>query len=138
MVRRVRPARVASRVASAVAALTLAAVVVAGCSNDALALARAACGHVDQSLADWHRALHATGSAAEHDGREALRQLEDALPLAAAATSANGAWNPLQTTLQQSSRTSEGNLVGALRRQCAATSPAHATTTTTPPTTTTS
>jgi hypothetical protein len=122
----------------AVGALALAGIVLAGCSNGASTLARQACAHVDRSLADYHQALPSTGATAERDGRAALAQLEDALPLAAAATSDNGAWNALQTTLQQASRTSEGNLVEALRRQCAALTPSSTTTTATRPTTTTS
>lgn len=101
--------------------LAISGVALSACSNDGLALARQACTHVRNSLVDYTRAQHASSAAtASADAREAFRQLEVALPLAAAANSADPRWNPLMTTLQEIGRTSEANLARALSAQCAA------------------
>jgi hypothetical protein len=57
--------------------------------------------------------------AARHELQEANNQLQDAEPLAAAATSDNGQWNALMTTLQEIGRVDEGHLLVALKAQCA-------------------
>jgi hypothetical protein len=103
------------------AALCLA-VLLSGCSQqDALGLARQACGHVSRSIHLYDDALSATTrSAAERELQEANNQLQVAEPLAAAATSDNGQWNALMTTLQEIGRVDEGHLLIALRAQCSA------------------
>jgi hypothetical protein len=56
---------------------------------------------------------------ARHELQYANNQLQDAEPLAAAATSDNGQWNALMTTLQEIGRVDEGHLLVALKAQCA-------------------
>ncbi len=101
--------------------LTVSALALAGCGSGAgLSLARQACGHVDRSLAIYAQAARtpdAGRSAALQSA--ALGQLRQALPLAAQATSDDGTWAGLMTTISESSRVEEGNLVPALRLQCA-------------------
>ena len=96
-------------------------VALSACSNDGTSLAQQACVHVDKSIKLYTQAEHSSNAArAEQEANEAVEQLEAAEPLAAAANSANPAFNPLMTTLQEIGRTSEANLVQALEAQCAA------------------
>jgi hypothetical protein len=102
------------------AALGLA-LLLGGCANAGSSLAQAACVHVSASIRLFRQAEHATTAAAARGKVEkAAGELEQALQLAARATSANPAFNPLMTTLQEIGRTSEANLIPALRAQCAA------------------
>jgi hypothetical protein len=48
----------------------------------------------------------------------ATSQLGTALPLAAQATSDDGSWNELMTTIQEGGRVSEGVLIPSLRASC--------------------
>lgn len=108
---------------AAVALAGALAVALSGCTNGATALAKQACVHVDASIRLYTQAEHETDVAtARRKADEAIGQLEDALPIAARANSADAAFNPLMTTLQEIGRTSESNLIPALRAQCAATS----------------
>ncbi|HVC14198.1 MAG TPA: hypothetical protein VND62_04985 [Acidimicrobiales bacterium] len=103
------------------AACAAAALLLSGCSNGGSSLAQAACVHVDASIRLYTQSEHATSAArAREKVDQATAQLDQALQLAARATSANPAFNPLMTTLQEIGRTSEKNLVSALRAQCAA------------------
>jgi hypothetical protein len=83
-------------------------------------LAQQACVHVTLSVADYQRAENPTTSAAAAARlqREADQELRDALPLAAAANSADGSWNSLMTTISEGANVDEGHLVPALRAQC--------------------
>ena len=92
-----------------------------GCSQqDALALARQACGHVARSVRLYDEGVTSPVRAtARQDLQAANNQLQDAEPLAAAATSDNGEWNALMTTLQEIGRVDEGHLLVALKAQCA-------------------
>jgi hypothetical protein len=97
------------------------AALLSGCSQqDALGLARQACAHVAKSVRLYDEGLtspvHAT---ARKELQEANDQLQDAEPLAAAATSDNGEWNALMTTLQEIGRVDEAHLLVALKAQCA-------------------
>ena len=95
----------------------------ASCSDAGASLARQACVHISRSIQLYSQAEHATAAArARAKANEAAGQLEKALPLAAQANSADPAYNPLMTTLQEIGRTSEANLIPALRAQCAAAS----------------
>ncbi len=97
------------------------ALLLGGCSNSGAALAQAACVHIYDSIHLYTEAEHATSTAtvrAEVD--RATSQLNQALPLAARANSADPAFNPLMTTLQEAGRTAESNLIAALRAQCEA------------------
>ncbi len=97
-------------------------VVLASCSSvhDGQALAQQACVHVNRSVADWvdsQRAGTPTATAASLQQR-AAQQLRLALPLAAAATSDDGTWNSLMTTISEIESVDEGHLVPALHAQC--------------------
>lgn len=121
MARGCRSARTVRRIITALALSSGVAVLLAGCSNSGTALAKQACVHVDASIRLYTQAEHETDSAtARRKADEAIGQLEDALPIAAQANSADAAFNPLMTTLQEIGRTSETNLIPALRAQCAA------------------
>lgn len=121
MAGRRRGAGTVRRLTAAAALSGGAAVLLAACSNSGTALAKQACVHVDRSVHLFIQAEHATDpSTARSKAKEAVGQLEAALPIAAQATSANAAYNPLMTTLQEIGRTSEANLIPALRAQCAA------------------
>lgn len=107
--------------ALAAAASVAAALLLSGCSNAGSSLAQAACVHIDASIHLYDQAEHArTAADARAKVDRAAAELEAALQLAARATSANPAFNPLMTTLQEIGRTSEANLIPALRAQCAA------------------
>lgn len=95
--------------------------VMAGCANsNALALVRQACVHVRHSLDDYARIHSAPSPAvAQADTASALGQLQAALPLAATAAGEDGQWQAFSTTLSESSRVPESDLVVALREQCA-------------------
>lgn len=111
------------RVLSGGAAILAAAGIALGlgaCGNDGLSLARQACVKVDASLELYHHSAHATDPAtAAREQRQATVDLEEALPLAAQANSADPQWNPLMTTLQEVGLNSEAHLISALRAQCA-------------------
>lgn len=117
-------ARARRSVRRATAALALsggAATLLAACSGSGTALARQACVHVDASIRLYTQAQHEPDAAvARRKADQAIGQLEAALPIAAQANSANPAYNPLMTTLQEIGRTSESNLIPALRAQCTA------------------
>jgi hypothetical protein len=53
------------------------------------------------------------------DLNRATNDLQIAEPLAAQATSADGQWNALMTTLNELGQVDEGHLLVALRAQCA-------------------
>lgn len=95
--------------------------IAAGCSNSGASLAQQACVRVDASIRLYAQARHAsTMKEARAKATAATDELARALPLAARATSTDPAFNPLMTTLQEIGRTSEANLIPALRAQCAA------------------
>ena len=110
----------AGRVAG-VALAGLAAITLSGCSNaHALSLVRQACTHVERSLVLYQQSGRATSpSAQQADAAAALKQLQLALPLAASAAGENAQWQAFMTTLAESSRVPESDLVIALRQQCA-------------------
>ncbi len=91
------------------------------CSSEGEGEARQACQHVLTSLRYYRASLRATGPSAQRDLNLAYAQLRQALPLAAAANSANGQYNALMTTISESARVSESHLVVALEAQCSAT-----------------
>ncbi len=118
---RTRQLRAARIPVLAVALTAGPALLLGGCSNGGAALAQAACVHIYASIHLYTEAEHATSTAAVRAkvGR-ATSELDQALQLAAQANSANPAFNPLMTTLQEAGRTSESNLIAALRAQCEA------------------
>lgn len=91
------------------------------CSGGGSSLALQACVHVDASIHLYRRAVHDPNeTTAKREAMKAAHQLAAAEQLAAQATSANPSFNPLMTTLQENGRTSEANLIPALRAQCEA------------------
>jgi len=83
-------------------------------------LARQACGHVHQSIKAYEFAIHSQDAAVRaSDFRRAAVELQEAEPLAASATSADGQWNALMTTLNEIGQVDEGHLIRALEAQCA-------------------
>ncbi|MGD0320358.1 MAG: hypothetical protein ABSC00_01945 [Acidimicrobiales bacterium] len=106
--------------AAAVTAIVLVAGV-SGCANhNGLALARQACGHVDRSLAIYRSVERSPGSAGTAgEQARALAQLRNALPIAASAAQEATQWQALMTTLAESARVPESDLVHALEAQCA-------------------
>jgi outer membrane murein-binding lipoprotein Lpp len=112
-----------ARVLTLVAAVALG-TGLAGCANDqALTLAREACSHVDRSLTIYRSVEQTPGSArAASEQAQAVAQLRSALPIAATAAGEAPQWQALMTTLSESTRVPESDLVDALEDQCAATS----------------
>lgn len=108
-------------IGTAVAGLS-AALFLSGCANShALALVHQACTHVDRSLSLYQRSTtDAVPATAQADSAAALAQLRLALPLAATAAGENPEWQAFMTTLSESSRVPESDLVSALGQQCAA------------------
>jgi hypothetical protein len=83
------------------------------------ALAREACVHVGKSLRLYTDAQRTTNeSVARSDLTRAYSELRAALPMAAMATSENGQWVALETTISESARVSEGDLLTGLRQEC--------------------
>jgi hypothetical protein len=114
-------ARLTWRTAAVASALTLAALSLTACSNSAASSnAHQACQRIEVSLKTYHQAT-ATGitpaRAAALDAK-AQGQLLAALPFAASATSDDGTYNALMTTIQEGDRVPEGLLTASLSRQC--------------------
>lgn len=108
------------RIVAALAACLVAGAGLTACSHgDALSLARQACGHVQRSIALYERSTTAGPTAGQADTAAALAQLRAALPLAATAAGEDAQWQALVTTLAESSRVPEADLVPALEAQCA-------------------
>jgi hypothetical protein len=105
----------------AAAAVVAALGVLSGCSSQSgQALAQQACTHVHRSVQDFV-ASNKTGTPPATVAvlqQAAARELREALPLAAAANSADGSWNSLMTTISEGSTVDESHLVPALRAQC--------------------
>jgi hypothetical protein len=89
--------------------------------DDGQALARQACTHVKLSVHYYELSTKAnvTTSEAARLRSKADVELHAALPLAAAATSADGSLNALMTTISESNTVDEGHLIPALKGQCA-------------------
>jgi hypothetical protein len=109
------------RVVLASVVVVASAIVFAACSESSgLGLARQACGDVHLSIVSYEAGMHASNrSTTSHDLKRATVELQKAEPLAAAATSADGQWNALMTTLNELGQVDEGHLISALRAQCA-------------------
>ena len=110
------------RVGRALAALAVAGLALSACGTGAAVThARAACVKVDAALALYASSERPGLAPPVKDAlaARAMATLLAATPDAAAATSADGSWNPLMTTIGEAQRVPIGNLVPALTRLCA-------------------
>lgn len=98
------------------------ALALASCGQqNGVALAQQACTHIDQSIQNYNEAQKIATidpGRATALRRQAAHDLITAIPIAAEANSINGQWNPLVTTLSESSTINEGHLESALNAQC--------------------
>lgn len=111
-----------SRPVRVVASIALAALALSACgTGGAVADARTSCRYVHRALAIERRSevpgLSGARRAALVDA--AMAELLKGTPAAAAATSADGSWNPLMTTINEAERVPLVHLVPALTRLCA-------------------
>ncbi len=94
--------------------------VLAACGNGGVSLARQACAHVDRSIALLDQSARtANPTRSSSLNQQAYVELRQALPLAALAASQNGQWQALMTTISESNRVPEHDLLTALTAQCA-------------------
>jgi len=110
-----------ARLGTAGVALAITALALSGCGvGGAVTQARAACVHVKAALAIQAQSEAKGLTAAQRSQLQtkALTELIKATPLAAAATTADGTWNPLQTTLQEANRVPLQLEAPALTRLC--------------------
>ena len=110
-----------TRTLGVAATLTLASVALASCgSTGAVSDARQSCVAVKRALVT-ERQSEQVGLASSRRSTlqaKALSQLLKATPSAAAATSIDGSWNPLMTTINEAERVPLADLVTALTRLC--------------------
>jgi hypothetical protein len=114
-----RPGR--RRVLGAAALSIAAAAVLSACSGQGgQALAQQACVHVHLSVRDFLQSSRAgtPPTTVALLRREADQQLRIALPIAAAANSADGSWNSLMTTISEGATVDESHLIPSLNAQC--------------------
>ncbi len=95
-----------------------------GCGQSgtsSVALARTACGYVAKSIVLFDSSQHAAShQVATSDRAAALTQLRLALAPAGLAAAKDPSWDPLVTTLSETSdQIPESSLIHALTRQCA-------------------
>lgn len=110
-----------TRALGLVATLTLASVALASCgTSGAVSDARHSCVDVKRALATQRQSEEVGLTPARRTTLEAraLSQLLKATPSAAAATSIDGSWNPLMTTINEAERVPLANLVTSLTRLC--------------------
>jgi hypothetical protein len=99
----------------------LASVILASCgSGGAVADARRSCVDIKQAIAtEKHSELPGlTGSRRQVLRARALSELLKATPAAAAATSIDGSWNALMTTINEAERVPFANEIPSLTRLC--------------------
>jgi len=110
-----------ARLVGVLAALTLSSVSLASCgTGSAIADARHSCVDVKLALAIERQSQQPGLSASRRNTLQdnALSELLRATPSAAAATSIDGSWNPLMTTINEAERVPIANLVASLTRLC--------------------
>lgn len=106
---------------SVLATLTLASVILASCgSSSAVADVRRSCVDVNRALALERQSEQPGLSTAQRNQIQAraLSRLLKATPSAAAATSLDGSWNPLMTTINEAERVPIVHLEKSLTRLC--------------------
>ncbi len=115
MRRRPRPSALAAGTVMAVLGL-----LGASCaSSNAAGLVRQACQHVERSLRLYEQSLHEAPAQQAADQARAEAELQAAEAPVATAAGEDGRWQGLMTSLSQSIRVPESDLVGVLRVQCA-------------------
>jgi hypothetical protein len=110
-----------ARLASVLATLTVASALLSACgSSGAIADVRRSCVDVKAALAIERQSEQPGISAHRRSTLQAnaLSQLLKATPSAAAATSIDGSWNPLMTTINEAERVPVSHLVDSLTRLC--------------------
>ena len=109
------------RTTSVIVALLVTGVTLSSCgTGSAVSQARRACRDVNAALTIYSRSQRAGLSAADRAQLEAsaMSTLLKATPAAAAATSLDGSWNPLMTTINEAERVPLKNLIPSLTRLC--------------------
>ena len=89
-------------------------------TSGAVTQARLACRYVDRSLTIYRQSTQPGLSASARSSRQsrALAVLLRATPFAASATSSDGGWNPLMTTINEAERVPIVDLIPSLTRLC--------------------
>ena len=103
------------------ATLTVAGALLSACgSGGAVADARRSCVEVKAALVVHERSVQPGLSAGQVStlNAKAVSDLLKATPAAAAATSMDGSWNPLMTTINEAERVPLSDLVASLTRLC--------------------
>ena len=98
------------------ACLLSAGLLLSACGTNAHALA--ACKTVNAAIATYDKAMKETGEAQRTGVAHAASQLKGAMHDAGIATSEDGTYNALQTTISESHRVGMRNVVPSLRAQC--------------------
>jgi len=110
-----------TRAVAVAAPLLVASLALSSCgTGTAVADARTSCVFVHKALVLQTRS-EATGVSSAEQARlqaNALSELLKGTQAAADATSADGSWNPLETTINEAERVPLANLVPALQRLC--------------------
>ena len=110
-----------ARLAGVLTTLVLASALLASCGGGgAVADVRHSCVDVKRALATEKQSEQPGLSSARRSAlrRNALSELLKATPAAAAATSIDGSWNPLMTTINEAERVPIPHLVDSLTRLC--------------------
>jgi len=94
--------------------------ILSGCGRAGLGEARQACGFVQEGITLFHKSQDSGTSAVDTDHllRQARSSFIHGEAHAARATSADGRWNALMTTLQLSRHAPVSTVVPTLTRQC--------------------
>ncbi|HEV7958815.1 MAG TPA: hypothetical protein VGP11_05060 [Acidimicrobiales bacterium] len=110
-----------ARLTSVLATLAITSALLASCGNSgAIADARHSCVFVKRALAIELQSEQSSITSSRRRALQAnaLSELLKATPSAAAATSIDGSWNPLMTTINEAERVPIPNLVDSLTRLC--------------------
>lgn len=109
------------RTALVIVAITLSGVGLSACgTGGAVSDAKASCVYVDKALA-LQKLSTAPGTSKQQQSKlesQAMTELLRATPLAAQATSQDGSWNPLMTTINEAERVPLSYLATSLQRMC--------------------
>ncbi|MEO9180084.1 MAG: hypothetical protein ABI298_00360 [Acidimicrobiales bacterium] len=110
-----------TRLLAPLAALFIASITLSSCgTGGAVSDARSSCRFVKEALVTQAQS-ESSGISATSRARlqgKAMNELLKATPLAAAATSADGSWNALMTTINEAERVPLENLASSLTRLC--------------------